>query len=442
MQKHYYKKPISLKAFLPALLFILSPLFMMAQDLSGLYMGVLESEQKKKQNFEMIISEYRGKVTGYSYTTFIANDTFYYSVKRIKGERKDGMLVMQDVEMIRNNFPERVSKGVKQITSFPLVNDSTIDINNGKWETNKTKKYYSISGQAKVEKQQDDYASSMLPHLDELKIQTEFTVIKPRYQNTNTDIVKTEPVKKPVSVSAEPKPNIKKTTPAVAITSPPEVKKQPKLEEPVVKKETTVETAVVKTEPVKAVVKKEEVPIVPAPPVVKEEVVVSPKKAEVTPPAPVIIVKTEEPVVKPAETSTKPAAPIVKTNEPPVKPDVLPTAVAARKNKTVNELSFKSDSLTIALYDNGIVDGDTVSLFLNGVNILAKQKLKESATKKTIYTTALPDSIELVLFAENLGSIPPNTGLMIIRDGEIEYQIRFSADLSQNATIRLRRKKE
>jgi hypothetical protein len=421
MQKNYYKKSISLKSILPALLFILSPLFMLAQDLSGLYMGVLESEKMKKQNFEMIISEYRGKVTGYSYTTFIVNDRFYYSVKRIKGERKDGMLVMQDVEMIRNNFPIKPSKGVKVTTMFPIINDSTIDINNGKWETSLSKKhgYYSINGEANLEKQQDDYASSMLPHLDELKIQTEFTVIKPRYQNTNTDIVKTEPAKKPIGLTAtEPKPNIKKTAPPVAIISTTE------------------------TKPVNTVVKKEEAVIVSAPPVVKEDVVVSPKKKDIVfPAAPVIIVKNEEPVVKTTEPATKPLAPVVKINEPIAKPDVLPTVVAARKNKTVNELSFKSDSLTIALYDNGIVDGDTVSLFLNGVNILSKQKLKESATKKTIYTTALPDSIELVLFAENLGSIPPNTGLMVIRDGEIEYQIRFSADLSQNATIRLRRKK-
>jgi hypothetical protein len=428
MQKHYYKKLISIKSILPALLFVLSPLFTLAQDLSGLYMGVLESEQKKKQNFEMIISEYRGKVTGYSYTTFIANDTFYYSVKRIKGERKDGMLVMQDVEMIRNNFPERVSKGVKQITSFPLINDSTIDINNGKWETNKTKKFYSIKGDAKIEKQQDDYASSMVPHLAELQIETEYTVNKPRYQNTNTDIVKAEPAKKPVSISAEPKPNIKKTAPSIAIASSAKTKAEP---------------AAVKTEPVKQSVKKDEAAIVTTPPAVKEDIAGSPKKKDIVfPAAPIIIVKNEEPAVKPADPETKPAVPVVKTNEPVVKPDVLPTVVAGRKNKTVNEISFKSDSLTIALYDNGIVDGDTVSLFLNGVNILSKQKLKESATKKTIYTTALPDSIELVLFAENLGSIPPNTGLMVIRDGEIEYQIRFSADLSQNATIRLRRKKQ
>jgi hypothetical protein len=441
MRKHYYKKLINIKSIIPFFLFIVSPLLMQAQDLSGLYMGTLQSEQKKKQNFEMIISEYRGKVTGYSYTTFIANDTFYYSVKRIKGERKDGMLVLQDVEMIRNNFPERVSKGVKQTTMFPLINDSTIDINNGKWETNQTKRFYSVKGNAAVEKQQDDYASSMVPHLAELKIETEYTVNKPRYQNTNADIVKTEPAKKPVSVSAEPKPNIKKTAPSVAITSTAEAKKQ----EPAIIKEPRPENAVAKSEPVKPAIKKEEVIVVTAPPVVKQEVVLAPepkKKDIVFPAAPVIIVKNDPPVVTAAEPEKKPVIAAPKVSEPVAKAAELPAAVISRKNKTVNELSFKSDSLTIALYDNGIVDGDTVSLFLNGVNILSKQKLKESATKKTIYTTALPDSIELVLFAENLGSIPPNTGLMVIRDGETEYQIRFSADLSQNATIRLRRKKE
>jgi hypothetical protein len=50
--------------------------------------------------------------------------------------------------------------------------------------------------------------------------------------------------------------------------------------------------------------------------------------------------------------------------------------------------------------------------------------------------------VELVLFAENLGTIPPNTGLLTIRDGDDIYQVRFSADLQKNATIVLRRKKD
>jgi hypothetical protein len=121
----------------------------------------------------------------------------------------------------------------------------------------------------------------------------------------------------------------------------------------------------------------------------------------------------------------------------------LPASVATRKNETTQDIYFKGDSLVLSLYDNGIVDGDTVSVFLNGENIISKQKLKEAAVKKTIYITpGSPDSLQLVLFAENLGTIPPNTGLLTIRDGDNIYQVRFSADLSKNASILLRRKKE
>jgi hypothetical protein len=43
---------------------------------------------------------------------------------------------------------------------------------------------------------------------------------------------------------------------------------------------------------------------------------------------------------------------------------------------------------------------------------------------------------ELVLFADNLGSIPPNTALMVITDGVNRYEVRLSADLKSNASIR------
>jgi len=40
------------------------------------------------------------------------------------------------------------------------------------------------------------------------------------------------------------------------------------------------------------------------------------------------------------------------------------------------------------------------------------------------------------LYADNLGSIPPNTALMIITDGTNRYEVRLSADLKNNAAIR------
>lgn len=102
---------------------------------------------------------------------------------------------------------------------------------------------------------------------------------------------------------------------------------------------------------------------------------------------------------------------------------------------------FKSDSLVLALYDNGEIDGDTVSVILNDELIIEKQGLKSAAFKKTIYLAPdETDSVLLVLYAENLGRYPPNTGLLIINDGDESYYVRFNADYSKNAAILLRRK--
>jgi len=134
--------------------------------------------------------------------------------------------------------------------------------------------------------------------------------------------------------------------------------------------------------------------------------------------------------------------PVIQNKELIAPPKELPTIVAERKNETIQDLYFRNDSLVLSLYDNGIVDGDTVSVFMNGENIISKQRLKEAATKKTIYISSNADSVQLVLFAENLGSIPPNTGLLTVRDGDDVYQVRFSADLQKNASIMLRRRKD
>jgi hypothetical protein len=53
----------------------------------------------------------------------------------------------------------------------------------------------------------------------------------------------------------------------------------------------------------------------------------------------------------------------------------------------------------LSLYDNGEIDGDTVSVLLNGEIFMAKQGLKASAIKKTIYIQAGIEEVTLVLYA-------------------------------------------
>ena len=125
---------------------------------------------------------------------------------------------------------------------------------------------------------------------------------------------------------------------------------------------------------------------------------------------------------------------------------IIPPAAAEislREIETIRTVEIVQDSLVFSLYDNGTVDGDTVSVLLNGNVIMPRVGLLEKAFNKTIYLTPeMGDSINIIMYAENLGSIAPNTGLLVVRDGSINYEIRFSGDLKKNSAIILKRKRK
>jgi hypothetical protein len=134
-----------------------------------------------------------------------------------------------------------------------------------------------------------------------------------------------------------------------------------------------------------------------------------------------------------------------KTVSKPVLPAV-PVAAAVdlprRRLETIQTIYFTADSLILSIYDNGQVDGDTVSLVLNGQIIIPRQGLTTRAITHVIrLEETAGDSMQLIMYAENLGLIPPNTGLLVIQDGNKRHEVRFSGDLEQNAAITLKRKR-
>jgi hypothetical protein len=303
---------------------------------SGIYTGTLTNDSLKMiQTYQLALSEYKGKITGYSYITFVSNDTFYYGIKRIKATRDKGELVVEDVEMLVNNYPQKPDKGVHVINTLQIPAQDTIETLHGTWKTTKTKKFLSIGGAMSLKKDNDSSRSALVNHLREL------------------DIIREKEETKPIIVKVA-QPEKSKTreevkTPAPGLSKAPEV---------------------------------------------------LPPMASVTPPA-------------------------------------------ARKVTAIETVTISSDSLVLSFYDNGVVDGDTISVYLNDQNILSKAKLKEVAAKKTVYTN-LPgvEEYKLTLIAENLGSIPPNTGLLVIQDGTQKYQIRFSADMQNNASIIIKKERK
>ena len=119
----------------------------------------------------------------------------------------------------------------------------------------------------------------------------------------------------------------------------------------------------------------------------------------------------------------------------------LPLVPAERKIQKINDIFFNSDSLLLSFFDNGTIDGDTISMMLNGRMIAEKIKLSTNAFRITIPSKLnTGDSLVLIMHAESLGLIPPNTGLLIIQDGAIRHEIRFEGDLQKSSAVVLRKR--
>jgi hypothetical protein len=120
---------------------------------------------------------------------------------------------------------------------------------------------------------------------------------------------------------------------------------------------------------------------------------------------------------------------------------VIKREFAERENVIQKVLEVDSDSITIDLYDNGEVDGDSVSVFFNGELLGANLMLSTRSIHMNIKLDTTKEFNELSMFANNLGAIPPNTALMLISDGKTRYEVRLSSSLDKTGAVRIRRKK-
>ncbi len=106
-----------------------------------------------------------------------------------------------------------------------------------------------------------------------------------------------------------------------------------------------------------------------------------------------------------------------------------------RSIKDIKTISVKNKKISVDVYDDGDVDNDIVSVYYNGAPVVAKKSLSTNPVSLTLNIEPGKNN-DLVLFAENLGNIPPNTALMIINDGSSRYEVRLTADLKNNASVR------
>jgi len=400
MEKKKYHYFILISIF--AMMVFLCPLKSFAQpkskyDISGAWSGYVKTTQKKI-TYEVVISDSSGTYIGYSKIIFSNKGTEYSAIKSLSIRKEEEKYILEEEVLLSDNFVDDAPRKIKQINTLDLVIGTKKMTLSGEFKTKATMGLKSATGEVFLQKAAIPDSSALFSELGKMGLTEQLSFVIEAKEQAAIEIAKEK--NKDTAVVAAIVPVV--STPVVKpIPTPvPKPTVQPKPSQPIVKNTPTPKPAPVVPKPA------------PAPPI--------PKPA-VAPPAPVVA-RAPKPLPVVAEGSA--------------------SDLNKRSIETIQTVYFKTDSLMLTLYDNGEVDGDTVSVVVNGRVIMEKKGLSTKAITETLYLTPeMGDSLQMIMYAENLGTIAPNTGLLIIQDGKDRYEIRFSGDLTKNAAIIFKRRK-
>ena len=113
----------------------------------------------------------------------------------------------------------------------------------------------------------------------------------------------------------------------------------------------------------------------------------------------------------------------------------VPTVIETRANPIIKQITTEETELIIELYDNGEIDGDTVSIYHNNKLVVSRAGISTKPVTLKIKVDKANPHHELVMVADNLGRIPPNSSLMIITAGKKRYEIFISSSEQKNAKV-------
>ena len=111
-----------------------------------------------------------------------------------------------------------------------------------------------------------------------------------------------------------------------------------------------------------------------------------------------------------------------------------------RKIKVFQTFEVASDSLELNFYDNGEIDGDSITVFYNNELQMEKKRVSNEALILKVAVESNKDNL-LVIHALNLGLIPPNTATLLFRDNGIRKIVNISSNKTLSGAIIFRRKR-
>ena len=112
-----------------------------------------------------------------------------------------------------------------------------------------------------------------------------------------------------------------------------------------------------------------------------------------------------------------------------------PEGFKNRRKDIVKTITITQPTFKLDFYDNGVVDGDSITVFYNGKIVLSHQMLSEKPISLTLALDKdAPENI-VTMYADNLGTIPPNTALMVVTDGTKRYEVRIESDTEKSGSV-------
>jgi len=111
--------------------------------------------------------------------------------------------------------------------------------------------------------------------------------------------------------------------------------------------------------------------------------------------------------------------------------ETLPWVLLGRENKLIKRLTTSSKKISLDLYDNGTIDNDTIIIYDNNKVIANLKRLSYKAIHVDLeFTSAQHD---IIIVAHNMGSIPPNTALVVLNDANSRQEFFITTTNKVNA---------
>jgi hypothetical protein len=119
----------------------------------------------------------------------------------------------------------------------------------------------------------------------------------------------------------------------------------------------------------------------------------------------------------------------------------VPAILKSRTNEWLKTLTVNHNIIELRIYDDGAIDNDTVSVYYDNKLLISKARLSDLPITVKITVDPSDHPHQLVMVAENLGDIPPNTSLLVVMDGEKRYEERIISTEQKNVVINFQYKK-